>query len=92
MNSQTNSHQTASTPKLSQSTSDRQSLCCYTNTTSHIQVIRLVSKSHTNWQRVVFPGERLLFETDSESKLEILVNEGISSLVNCKKLLVKLSA
>ncbi|MEQ8756751.1 MAG: DUF1830 domain-containing protein [Coleofasciculus sp. G1-WW12-02] len=92
MNSQTTSHQTASAAKPSQSTSDRQSLCCYTNTTSHIQVIRLVSKSHTNWQRVVFPGERFLFETDSESNLEILVSEGVSSLVNCQKLLVKLSA
>ena len=91
MNSQTTSHQTASATKPSQSTSARPSLCCYTNTTSHVQIIRLVNQSHTNWQRVVFPGERLMFEAGYDSNLEIQVSEGIASLVNCKKLLVRLS-
>lgn len=89
MNSQTTSRQTTSVSKPSQSTSNNhQNLCCYTNHTSHIQVIRLVNQSHTNWQRVIFPGERFLFEADSESNLEI-VNQVVSSLVNCRKLLVK---
>jgi len=51
-----------------------------------------VNQSHTNWQRVIFPGERFLFEADSESNLEIMVNEAVSSLVNCQKLLVKIEA
>lgn len=91
MNSPTTSNPTASAPKPSPNISNCQSLCCYTNHTSHIQIIRLVNKTHTNWQRVIFPGERFLFEPDSESNLELLVNEGISSLVNCQKLLVNLS-
>ncbi len=92
MNSQTTSRQTTSVSKPSQSTSNNhQNLCCYTNHTSHIQVIRLVNQSHTNWQRVIFPGERFLFEADSESNLEI-VNQAVSSLVNCRKLIVKLEA
>lgn len=92
MNSQTTSRQTTSVSKPSQSTSNNhQNLCCYTNHTSHIQVIRLVNQSHTNWQRVIFPGERFLFEADSESNLEI-VNQVVYSLVNCRKLIVKLEA
>lgn len=92
MNSQTTSRQTTSVSKPSQSTSNNhQSLCCYTNHTSHVQVIRLMNQSHTNWQRVIFPGERFLFEADSESNLEI-VNQVVSSLVNCRKLLVKLES
>ncbi|MEQ8465254.1 DUF1830 domain-containing protein [Coleofasciculus sp. E1-EBD-02] len=91
MNSQTTSRQTTFVSKPSQSISNNhQNLCCYTNHTSQVQVIRLVNQSHTNWQRVIFPGERFLFETDSESNLEIMVNEAVSSLVNCQKLLVKL--
>jgi len=92
MNSQTTSRQTASVSQPNQNTSERQSLCCYTNHTSHVQVIRLVNQSHTNWQRVIFPGERVLFEADSESNLEIMVNETVSSLVNCQKLIVNFSA
>lgn len=92
MNSQTTSRQTTSVSKPSQSTSNNhQNLCCYTNHTSHIQVIRLVNQSHTNWQRVIFPGDRFLFEADSESNLEI-VNQVVYSLVNCRKLIVKLEA
>ncbi|MEQ8969706.1 MAG: DUF1830 domain-containing protein [Coleofasciculus sp. C1-SOL-03] len=91
MNSPTTSHQTTSAAKPSQTISNnRQSLCCYTNHTNYIQVIRLVNQSHTNWQRVIFPGERFLFEADSESNLEIMGDEVVSSLVNCQKLLVKL--
>ena len=50
-----------------------------------------MNQSHTNWQRVIFPGERFLFEADSESNLEI-VNQVVYSLVNCRKLIVKLEA
>ncbi len=92
MNSKITSRQTASVSQPNPNTSERQSLCCYTNHTNYIQVIRLVNQSHTNWQRVIFPGERFLFEADSESNLEIMGDEVFSSLVNCQKLLVKLSA
>lgn len=90
MNPQITSHQTASVSQPKQNTSECQSLCCYTNHSSYIQVIRLVNPSHTNWQRVIFPGERFLFEADSESNLEIMGDEVVSFLVNCQKFLVKL--
>lgn len=90
MNSQTNSSQRlASVSELKQNTSNQYSLCCYTNTTPYIQVIRLVNISHTNWQRVIFPSERVLFETESGCNLEILMNQEVASWIDCKSLLVK---
>jgi hypothetical protein len=46
-------------------------LCCYFNATSHVQVA--TSKKLPDWSfnRVVFPGQRLLFEAPSDAYLEI---------------------
>lgn len=68
--------------------SDRQILCSYTNTTPHIQVIQLRTSPPSPWQRVVFPGERLMFEALAEAQLEIYVNENAMSLIPCQNLRV----
>lgn len=46
-------------------------VCCYVNATSKIQVAR--SSNNPNWyfERVVFPGQRLVFEAPPDAILEI---------------------
>jgi len=47
-------------------------LCSYANTTSSLQVIRIGIPSAYSFERVVFPGDRLLFEAASDAQLEVL--------------------
>ncbi|MEQ9666727.1 DUF1830 domain-containing protein [Coleofasciculus sp. G2-EDA-02] len=49
-----------------------QRLCSYANTTSSLQVIRIGNPSAYSFERVVFPGDRVLFEAASEAQLEVL--------------------
>lgn len=46
-------------------------LCCYVNTTNSLQVVRITNIHHWWFKRVVFPGQRLLFETVLDARLEI---------------------
>ncbi len=46
-------------------------LCCYVNATSKIQVARISDIPNWYFERVVFPGQKLLFETSPEAHLEI---------------------
>ena len=46
-------------------------LCCYVNATSKIQVARVTNIPNWYFERVVFPGQRLLFEAVPEALLEI---------------------
>ncbi len=46
-------------------------ICCYVNATSRIQVARITNMPNWYFERVVFPGQRLIFETMPESLLEI---------------------
>jgi hypothetical protein len=46
-------------------------LCCYINVTERIQIARLPKLTNGFSERVVFPGERLLFEAKPEAQLEI---------------------
>ena len=45
--------------------------CCYVNATSSIQVARITNVQNWYFERVVFPGQRLLFETIPSACLEI---------------------
>ena len=47
-------------------------LCCYVNATSKIQIARISNIPNWYFERVVFPGQRLVFEAPPESNLEIL--------------------
>jgi hypothetical protein len=47
------------------------SLCCYVNATSKIQVVRITNIPNWYFERVVFPGQRLVFEAIPQAQLEI---------------------
>lgn len=46
-------------------------LCCYVNATCHVQIARITNLPNWYFERVMFPGQRLLFEAPSEAQLEI---------------------
>lgn len=61
-------------------------LCFYINDTCKIQIIRPLPNSA--WERVVFPGQRLLFEALPSDKLQIQTCKLFSALIPCYKLRV----
>ena len=65
---------TPTTPELS--------LCCYVNATAHVEVVRITNIPHWYLERVVFPGQRLLFKAPVLAKLEIHTGMSISSIVS----------
>ncbi len=46
-------------------------LCVYVNTTSKVQIARITNISNWYFERVIFPGQRLLFEALPQAQLEI---------------------
>ena len=46
-------------------------LCCYVNATSQMQIVRITNIPHWYFERVVFPGQRLVFEAFPSALLEI---------------------
>lgn len=46
-------------------------LCCYVNATSKIQVVRISNIPNWYFERVVFPGQRLVFEALPQAQLEV---------------------
>lgn len=71
-----------------------QILCCYINTTSKIQIARIANISNCYFERVVFPGQRLLFEALPDAQLEIhtgmMVTAILSDQIPCDRLRVSL--
>ena len=59
-------------------------LCCYVNATSQIQVARITNIPNWHFERVVFPGQRLVFETVSEAMLEIHTGMMASAILSDK--------
>jgi hypothetical protein len=55
-------------------------LCYYINSTSQLQVIRIHELLHNYSERVVFPGERFLFEATLEAWLEICTGTNSNSV------------
>ena len=51
-------------------------LCCYLNHTSHIQVGIIPNQQGENCERVIFPGDKFLFEAPAAAKLEIFIDLG----------------
>jgi Domain of unknown function (DUF1830) len=66
--------------------------CCYVNSTSQIQVARITNVHNWYFERVVFPGQRLVFEAPSYSYLEIhtgmMASSILSDKIPCQQLLV----
>ncbi len=74
--------------------SDGQSpiLCCYVNATSKMQIARITNVPDWYFERVVFPGQRLLFETHPMALLEIhtgmMASAILSDSIPCERLRV----
>lgn len=67
-------------------------LCCYVNATSHIQVARVTNIQNWYFERVVFPGQRLVFEAVPQALLEIhtgmMASAILSDTIPCDRLCV----
>lgn len=65
-------------------------LCCYVNATSHIQIARVTNIAHWYFERVVFPGQRLIFEALPDALLEIhtgmMASAILSDTIPCQRL------
>lgn len=46
-------------------------LCCYVNVTSKIQIVRIANIPNWYFERVVFPGQRLMFQAQPQAQLEV---------------------
>lgn len=46
-------------------------LCCYVNATSKMQIVRITNIANWYFERVVFPGQRLVFEALPNAHLEV---------------------
>lgn len=68
-------------------------LCCYVNVTSNIQVARITNIPNWYFERVVFPGQRLMFEALPEAALEIhtgmMASAILSDTISCQTICVK---
>ncbi|MDJ0735544.1 MAG: DUF1830 domain-containing protein [Nostocaceae cyanobacterium] len=68
-------------------------LCCYVNATSKIQVARISNIPNWYFERVVFPGQRLVFESPPEGYLEIhtgmMASAILSDTIPCDRLAIK---
>ena len=65
-------------------------LCCYVNATSQIQVARITNIENWYFERVVFPGQRLMFEALPEAQLEVhtgmMASAILSDTIPCERL------
>ena len=68
-------------------------LCCYINATNQIQVARITNVPNWYFERVVFPGQRLVFEAVSSGILEIhsgmMASAILSDSIPCQRLAVQ---
>ncbi len=67
-------------------------LCCYVNATNKIQVARISNISNWYFERVVFPGQRLVFEAPESAQLEIhtgmMASAILSDTIPCDRLAI----
>jgi hypothetical protein len=72
---------------------DKSILCCYVNATSNIQIARITNVPSWYFERVVFPGQRLVFEAVPEALLEIhsgmMASAILSDTIPCDRLCVQ---
>lgn len=68
-------------------------VCCYVNATSAIQVARITNIANWYFERVVFPGQRLIFEALTEACLEIhtgmMASAIITDTIPCGSLVIE---
>lgn len=70
----------------------QQVLCCYVNATSKIQIARITNVADWYFERVVFPGQRLIFEAPRKALLEIhtgmMASAILSDTIPCDRLII----
>ncbi|MGJ3247508.1 MAG: DUF1830 domain-containing protein [Elainellaceae cyanobacterium] len=68
-------------------------VCCYINATSKIQIARITNVPNWYFERVVFPGQRLIFEALPMGQLEIhcgmMASAILSDTIPCERLRVE---
>ncbi|NEQ35235.1 MAG: DUF1830 domain-containing protein [Okeania sp. SIO3I5] len=64
------------------SNSSNQVLCCYVNATSQIQIAKISNIPNWDFERVVFPGQRLVFEAVIGACMEIHTGSMASSILS----------
>jgi hypothetical protein len=68
-------------------------LCCYVNATSQIQIARITNIPNWYFERVVFPGQRLIFEAVRSALLEIhtgmMASAILSDTIPCERLCIE---
>ena len=55
-------------------------LCCYVNSTANVEVARITNINNWYFERVVFPGQRILFKAPITAELEINTGVSISAI------------
>lgn len=67
-------------------------LCCYVNATNHIQIARITNIPNWYFERVVFPGQRLVFEALEGASIEIhsgsMASSILSDTIPCERLAI----
>lgn len=67
-------------------------LCCYVNATSKIQIARICNIANWYFERVVFPGQRLVFEAPLQAQMEIhtgmMASAILSDTIACDRLAI----
>ncbi len=68
-------------------------ICCYVNGSPRVQVVRITNIPNWYFERVVFPGQRLLFEAVPAAQLEIhsgaIASAILSDHISCQDLKVE---
>jgi hypothetical protein len=67
-------------------------LCCYVNATSKIQIARITNIPNWYFERVVFPGQQLVFEALPQALLEIhsgMMSTILADTIPCDRLYVE---
>lgn len=62
-------------------------LCFYVNITSQVQIIRITNIPNSYWERVIFPGQWLTFDSMTSALLKIHVSKS-STAIPCQHLRV----
>ncbi|EKV00084.1 protein of unknown function DUF1830 [Leptolyngbya sp. PCC 7375] len=71
-------------PPLNYSQASEQIQCCYINSTTQFQIVRVANVSNNFLERMVMPQTRLVFEADRNDHLEIHTGSPISSILSDK--------
>ena len=70
-----------------------QIICCYINATGKIQVARITNIPNWYFERVVFPGQRLIFASLPSAQLEIhtgmMASAILSDTIPCDRLKIR---